>query len=222
MHLCAPAQGLVATSAVVATTIPLAVGAALAHAYRNERQPVAVFFGDGAMEEGVFWESLNFACHRSLNILFVCEDNGLAIHASASERRGFSSISDVTRGFRCRVGSADGTDLVAVIEATNRLRTEMGSTKQPGFLHLRYFRFLEHVGINEDFSAGYRQAPSEDERNVLDPLIRFSSHLDTLGCTAFERRSIETQVEVQIQRSLSLAKEGLFPDAAALYEDVWV
>jgi TPP-dependent pyruvate/acetoin dehydrogenase alpha subunit len=222
MHLCAPAQGLVATSAVVATTIPLAVGAALAHAYRNERQPVAVFFGDGAMEEGVFWESLNFACHRSLNILFVCEDNGLAIHASASERRGFSSISDVTRGFRCHVGSADGTDLVAVIEATNRLRTEMGSTKQPGFLHLRYFRFLEHVGINEDFSAGYRQAPSEDERNVLDPLIRFSSHLDTLGCTAFERRSIETQVEVQIQRSLSLAKEGLFPDAAALYEDVWV
>ena len=61
MHLCRPDCGLMATSAVVATTIPLAVGAALANAYRKDSTPVAVFFGDGAVEEGVFWESVNFA-----------------------------------------------------------------------------------------------------------------------------------------------------------------
>ena len=68
MHLCRPDCGLMATSAVVATTIPLAVGAALANAYRKDSTPVAVFFGDGAVEEGVFWESVNFACLHRLNV----------------------------------------------------------------------------------------------------------------------------------------------------------
>ena len=222
MHLCAPNQGLLATSAVVATTIPLAVGAALAHAYRNENTPVAVFFGDGAMEEGVFWESLNFASLRGLNILFVCEDNGLAIHSGASDRRGFSSLPQALQGFRCATASADGSDLPAVIEATTRIREDMVLTGRPGFLHLTYFRFLEHVGINEDFVVGYRQAPSTEERITLDPLTRFTSCLFALGCSVTELNEISAGVDAQIRRSLDLARQASHPEPDALYEDLWV
>lgn len=222
MHLCAPSEGLLATSAVVATTIPIAVGAALAHAYRKETTPVAVFFGDGAMEEGVFWESLNFASLRRLNILFVCEDNGLAIHSGASDRRGFRSLIHPIQSFRCSTASADGSDVTAVIEAATRIREEMASTGQPGFLHLTYFRFLEHVGIHEDFSVGYRHAPSAEERITLDPLKRFTSYLSELGCSETDFNEISTSVDAQIQRSLDQARQASFPEPDALYEDLWV
>jgi TPP-dependent pyruvate/acetoin dehydrogenase alpha subunit len=222
MHLCAPEQGLIATSAVVATTIPLAVGAALARAYRKEAVPVVVFFGDGAMEEGVFWESVNFASVRGLNILFVCEDNGLAIHSTASDRRGFASLTGPVQGFRCRTASADGSDLTAVIRATSRIREEMAQTKQPGFLHLTYMRFLEHVGINEDFSMGYRQRPTEEERAALDPVARFVTQLYALGCSQGELDATATGVDAQIQRSLELAHGAKLPASETLYEDLYV
>ncbi|MEE8557435.1 MAG: thiamine pyrophosphate-dependent dehydrogenase E1 component subunit alpha, partial [Myxococcota bacterium] len=79
MHLAHPDSGLMLTSAVVGTTIPVALGLAYAHLIRGDGRRVAAFFGDGAVDEGVFWESLNFACLKRLPVLFVCEDNGLAI-----------------------------------------------------------------------------------------------------------------------------------------------
>ena len=222
MHLCAPNQGLIATSAVVATTIPLAVGAALARAYRKEKTPVVVFFGDGAMEEGVFWESINFASLRELNILFVCEDNGLAIHSMASDRRGFSSLTGVVRGFRCHTASADGTDLSAIIQATSQIQAEMARTKQPGFLQLTYMRYLEHVGINEDFSLGYRARPTEEELVANDPVAKFVMHLHALGCAQDELDAVATAVDAQIQRSLASAREAKLPAPETLYEDLFV
>lgn len=222
MHLCAPDRGLLATSAVVATTIPLAVGAALAHAYRREATSVAVFFGDGATEEGVFWESLNFACLRGLNILFVCEDNGLAIHSGASDRRGYSSLIDTVRSFRCKTAAADGSDLPAVIQATRRLRAEMAESKQPGFLHLSYLRFLEHVGISEDFSIGYRHSPSLEEREAQDPVARFTTYVLAHGCLPTELDDIRSGIEAQIARSLDLARQASLPTADALYEDLLI
>ncbi len=222
MHLCAPDRGLLATSAVVATTIPLAVGAGLAHAYRREQTSVAVFFGDGATEEGVFWESLNFACLRGLNILFVCEDNGLAIHSQASDRRGYSSLVNTVRSFRCKTAAADGSDLPAVIQATRRLRAEMAESKQPGFLHLSYLRFLEHVGISEDYSAGYRHRPSPEELEAQDPVARFTSYLLNHGCLPSELDDIRSSIESQIAQSLDLARQASLPTADALYEDLLI
>jgi acetoin:2,6-dichlorophenolindophenol oxidoreductase subunit alpha len=222
MHLCAPSQGLMATSAVVATTIPLAVGAAFAHAYRKESTPVAVFFGDGAMEEGVFWESLNFASLRRLNILFICEDNGLAIHTGASDRRGFSSAVRSVQSFRCSTASANGSDLSAVIQATEQLRAEMAQSKQPGFLHLTYLRLLEHVGIHEDFAVGYRDSPSSEERIARDPVARFTAQLLALGCAQEELDEIRTGVEAQVECSLNRARDARLPADEALYEDLLI
>jgi pyruvate dehydrogenase E1 component alpha subunit len=222
MHLCAPDQGLIATSAVVGTTIPLAVGAALAQAYRKENNSVAVFFGDGAMEEGVFWESLNFASLHGLNILFVCEDNGLAIHTAASDRRGFPSLTKAVQGFRCRTASADGTDLSAIIQATRQIRVEMAEAKQPGFLQLTYFRFLEHVGINEDFTVGYRATPSAEERVAWDPVMKLTTLLLELECSQGELNGIKGAVDAQIHRSLERARQADLPAGETLYEDLLV
>ena len=221
MHLSAPDEGLMATSAVVATTIPLAVGAALANQYRGSQDLLAAFFGDGAVEEGVFWESLNFACLRKLRMLFVCEDNGLAIHTPTSARQGFRSIPEALQGFDCHIMSGDGSDLTGVIAATRHMMAQMDRQPKPGFLHLTYFRLLEHVGPREDFDAGYRRRPTAEELERLDPVLRFERHMRRQGCSPAELTAIREAVQEQIERSIRLAQQAPFPSASELDEDVW-
>lgn len=220
MHLCRPERGLIATSAVVATTIPLAVGAAFANAYRKDSTPVAVFFGDGAVEEGVFWESVNFACLHRLGILFICEDNGLAIHTPASERKGYRSLIEVLQGFRCTVASADGSDVTTVVEVTHGILSRMKQDRQPGCLHLPYYRLLEHVGVQEDFSAGYRSRPSLDEWKEADPVERLRAELIALGYPSIELEAVQTAIDHDIAASVARARAAPYPPAEALYQDV--
>lgn len=220
MHLSAPERGLMATSAVVGTTIPLAVGAALANAYRQSAGIVAVFFGDGAIEEGVFWESLNFACLHRLRLLFVCEDNGLAIHAPSAERQGFRSLPEVVRGFECHVASGDGSDLLGVITLTRQMLELMSEQPKPGFLHCTYFRFLEHVGPREDFDAGYRRRPTPDKLERLDPILHFEKGLCQDGFSARDLAAIRTAVDEQIDRSIRAAQQSPFPSPSELCTDV--
>ncbi len=221
MHLAAPDQGLLATSAVVGTTIPLAVGAALAQAYQGTGRLVAAFFGDGAVEEGVFWESLNFAALKRLRVLFVCEDNDLAIHTPARARQGFRSIPEAVRGFRCQVASGDGSDLLSVIQLTRQVLEGMARDGGPGLLHLTYFRALEHVGPREDFEAGYRRQPSADELDRMDPVRRFETLLPALGCSREETAGVRDEVARQISDSLERARQAPFPDSEELHRDVW-
>lgn len=221
MHLAAPEHGLLATSAVVGTTIPLAVGAALARQVRGEEGLVAAFFGDGAVEEGVFWESLNFACLRGLRILFVCEDNGLAIHTPASARQGFRSIPDALQGFKAHVLSGDGSDLSDVVAKADEMLARMAWDPKPGVLHLSYFRLLEHVGPKEDFDAGYRQRPTSEELERLDPVIRYERLLRRHGCTDEALAAVRVSVQDQIDRSVSRAREAPFPPPSELQQDVW-
>jgi TPP-dependent pyruvate/acetoin dehydrogenase alpha subunit len=221
MHLAAPAQGLMATSAVVGTTIPLAVGAALAHQYRNEPHLAVAFFGDGAVEEGAFWESLNFACLRRLRILLVCEDNGLAIHAPAAQRQGFRSIPEALQGFRCHVLSGQGSDLRGVIAATRTILERMAQDPRPGFLHLTYFRFLEHVGPQEDFNAGYRAKPNAEEMARLDPVRRVEQELREDGVEDRDLEAVRASVDEQIARSIQAARQAPFASPSELSTDVW-
>lgn len=220
MHLASPELGLIATSAVVGTTIPVAVGAALANSYNNSSELVVAFFGDGALEEGVFWESLNFACLHKLRILFVCEDNGLAIHAPSRERHAFRSISGVAQNFDCHVATGDGSDLHEVIALTRTVLNKLSQDPKPGFLHLTYFRFLEHVGIGEDFDSNYRRQPSPEECEQLDPLIRFEQLILRNGCRREELAAIKSTVENRLNRSLTAARKAPFPPISELYTDV--
>lgn len=221
MHLCAPEKGFIATSAVVGTTIPLAVGAALAHQYRGEKKTTAVFFGDGALEEGIFWESLNFACLKKLPVLFVCEDNDLAIHTFAGARRGFESILGGLSGFGCHAAQGEGTDLLDVVETTRGILKKMEEDPAPGFLRFPYYRFLEHVGPREDFDAGYRERPSPEEAEYLDPLIRFEKELARWGLASSDLLPVRKEIAETIRKSVATARSAPFPSPEELFTDVF-
>merc|ERR1711964_136153 len=114
MHLAAPESGLMVTSAIVGTSVPVAVGAAFAQQQQGKENLVVAFFGDGATDTGVFWESLNVACLMRLPVLFICEDNNLAVHSSKSARNGYKSILDIVSKFECNVFSSESTDVESI------------------------------------------------------------------------------------------------------------
>src|SRR5918912_988627 len=110
MHLVDPEAGVMGTSAVVGTTIANAAGYAYALKLRGSEAAVVSFFGDGATEEGVFAETLNFAVLKRLPVLFVCENNGYAIHTHQSRRQGNPDICARAQAFGMPAESLDGND----------------------------------------------------------------------------------------------------------------
>jgi pyruvate dehydrogenase E1 component alpha subunit len=219
MHLSCPESGFLLSSAVVGTTIPPAVGCALSQKMQGTQKLTVVFFGDGAVEEGAFWESLNFACHQELPIVFVCEDNTLAIHTAKDERRGFKSMKDVAAAFNCYYAEGSGTDVEEVIAMTRRALDQMKTKPAPALLTFNYHRFLQHVGPLEDYDAGYRNRPANEKD--LDPVKNFEVRLQANGATPAQLNQIRDEVSKKIEASVVKARTARFAELSELTTHVW-
>ena len=190
MHLFSPKHGFMASSAIVGSTIPLAVGCAYSNKLQGNDKWVASFFGDGAMEEGVFWESINFAMLHDLQIMFICEDNGLAIHTHRRDRMTKDMARAIPLPTYCVAKSAEG------IYNKVRLAMKIGI---PSFHNYEYTRMYEHCGVNEDWDVGYREKP----KDWYDPLLLQAENL-----SQYAIHDIETEVNRQIEDSWNKAKKS--------------
>ena len=173
MHLADPSHGVMGASAVVASTISHAAGAALAERIKSGGASNRLFipiFGDGATEQGVFFETLNFVALHHLPVLFVLEDNSLAVHTSLADRQAFS-IPKICESFGIEYfEEPDGFDPSLVATAARRAIESIRNTGGPAFLRVETMRYREHVGPGEDFDAGYRQTAEVDAWKAKDPL----------------------------------------------------
>lgn len=221
MHLFAPQHGFMGSSAIVGTTIPLALGCAFVNQQRQNGKLCAVFFGDGALEEGVFWESLNFACLKKLPLLFVCEDNDLAIHAKRSERQGYKSIADIVSRFDCKVLQSASTDPEVISGLTRQGIAHIRGTGGPVFLHLQYYRYLEHVGIAEDFQAGYRSREEFEKWYARDPVNTQRRKLLETGMAESDISDMEKSITAKIEASIVSAQEAPFPAEDDLFGNLY-
>jgi TPP-dependent pyruvate/acetoin dehydrogenase alpha subunit len=220
MHLLNPAAGVIGTSAIVASCIPLAAGAAFANRMLGKKRVVAVFFGDGAIDEGVFWESLNVACAMKLPVLFVCEDNDLAVHIPAKARHGYADIAQIVSKFECHVASSSSVDPVEIQQIAQTAVDFIKAGQGPAFLRLCYFRRLEHVGIYEDFKAGYRSCPDPETLECLDPVVAFRKSL-LEKVAAREIEAIESRIDARVQESIRKAQAAPFPDPSTLCSELY-
>jgi acetoin:2,6-dichlorophenolindophenol oxidoreductase subunit alpha len=222
MHLSSPDKGLLCCSAIVASSIPIAMGAAYANKYLKNGKRVAVFFGDGATDEGVFWETVNFACLKKLPMLFVCEDNGFAVHTPRQQRHGFSSLNKVIANFDCNVFEEKSTDPAVIFETTRKALATMEQNGRPCFLRLHYYRYLEHVGINEDFEAAYRPKSEYLEWLKVDPIAMQREKLAALGFYPQQVQEVDLAIDCQIARSTDFATESAYADACELHKGVFI
>jgi pyruvate dehydrogenase E1 component alpha subunit len=161
---------VIGASAVVASTISHAVGSALAARIKKETDRVFVAnFGDGAMEQGVFHESLNFASLHKVPVLFLCEDNGLAVHTDAATRQSFNVEALVNAFGIPFLHVDDGYDPAVVATAASEAINHVRSKQSPFFLRVKTCRYREHVGPGEDFFGGYRSEEDLAEWKAKDP-----------------------------------------------------
>lgn len=221
MHLSSPENGFLCTSAIVASTISLGVGMAYANKLRQTDSVVAAFFGDGATDAGVFWESLNFACLKHIPVLFVCEDNGFAVNIGSEKRRGFHLITEIIGKYNCIVLEADTTDTEEIYLLTQKAIKLMQETSQPCFLQLKCYRYLEHVGINEDFNLGYRSKEDFLKWYERDPILLQRKKLLELGIAEDEISTMEKSLDAKVLRSIDLAKSSEYPDKSELFKGVF-
>jgi acetoin:2,6-dichlorophenolindophenol oxidoreductase subunit alpha len=221
MHLLSPEDGLLGISAVVASTIPLAVGAAFSNIYLKRKQVTAVFFGDGAVDEGVFWESLNIACSKNLPVLFICEDNGYAVHTPPALRRGYKNLNNIVKQYDASVFETESTDAEEIHKLTLKAINSIQKKHKPAFLHLKYYRYLEHVGIHEDFAAGYRQKSEFAKWLRRDPVKLLREKLIKARFLEKEIFKIEQNINKQVEESLNKALVASFPDSSELLKNTY-
>lgn len=216
MHLIDTSAGVMGMSAVVGTTIANAVGHAYALRYQHQGAIVASFFGDGATEEGVFAESLNFAVLKQLPILFVCENNGYAIHTAQHRRQGHPAICDRARAFGMPAEQLDGNDVLTLMHRSGQLIREVRNGEGPRFLEVKTYRWREHVGPGEDYHLGYRTTDEAAPWIDADAVTRLAALLEPQ-----ERVQLEQEVEREIGEALAFAEDSPYPDASELLSDIF-
>jgi TPP-dependent pyruvate/acetoin dehydrogenase alpha subunit len=215
MHLIDAAHGVMGASAVVASTIPQAVGYAFALKLRGTGGIVASFFGDGAVEEGVFHESMQFAVLRRLPILFVCENNGYAIHSPLPERQPANAICERARSYGLPAERVDDDVLALHARARERILAIRAGTG-PAFLECMTYRWREHVGPGEDFHLGYRSRAEAQPWMERDARRRLAGLLDPAT-----RARVEAEIEAEIAEAVRFAEESPFPPAEELHADLY-
>ncbi len=214
MHLIDRQNGVMGTSAIVAATIPHAVGYAYAQRLRGSGAVVACFFGDGAVEEGVFHESLNLAQLKRAPVLFVCENNGYAIHSRLSARQARENIAERAGIYGIPFDRVADGDVFSIYAAAERLLRDVRGGDGPRFLECLTYRWREHVGPGEDWNLGYRSPP--EARRWLD-----QDPVETVGrmLTPDVRSAVDADIEQRVRDAFEFADTSPYPDPAALYTD---
>ncbi len=215
MHLVDSAANVLGTSAVVGTGIGNATGYAYAHQYRQLPGIVVCFFGDGASEEGIFYESMNFAALKQLPILFVCENNFYAIHTHQSKRQARCDIA----GRAAAIGVPSemvGNNVMTLHEVAGATIERIRAGDGPRLLECQCYRYKEHVGPGEDFHLGYR---TEDDAEIWrkdDPVRQLATLVDT-----DLRQRLEAVVEEELAAAIDFAESSPWPPADELLRDVY-
>jgi len=215
MHLSDKAVGMMGTSAIVSTTIPQAVGYALAEKMKGRDTVVPVFFGDGATEEGVFWESLNFAALMKLSVVFVCENNHYAIHTPWNKRVPRPNYCERVSAFDVPATRVADNSVIEIFREATRLVAEARGGG-PRFLEIETYRWREHVGPAEDWHLGYRSREEGEKWIAQDEMVRIGSMIPVA-----KRIEIEAECKARVEAAFEFAEASPFPDNEELYRDVF-
>lgn len=216
MHATDTGCGFLGSLAVVGSSIPLAVGVGLAAMRAGDRTVCAVFFGDGAVNQGILYESINLASIWGLPVLFVCENNSYAITTPAERVTAGEGIAARAATFGLRTLSVDGQDVEAVKEATQGL-AGAARAGTPGLLECRTYRFLGHS--RSDPAHGTYRVKEEVERwRERDPLtlLRSSAGLASESC-----EQLEIEAQMRVEDALRFARDSPPPSREELESDVW-
>ena len=220
MHLIDTSVGFMGSTAIVSNTIPVAVGLALSIQLKGTNNISCVFFGDGAVEEGVFYESVNFAVLKNLPILFICENNFYSVYSSLIVRQPENrKIHEMVNALGIATHNGNGNLVSEVYTLTNNAVEKIKMGEGPQFIEFSTYRWLEHCGPNIDDDAGYRSKEEIDDWRKRCPIQSMTKHLKgKKQITNNEIEKWEMEIQLEIDSAFQFAKSSPFPDQSHLYD----
>lgn len=219
MHLFDAARRFYGGTAIVGSGLPLAVGLALADSTLRRPAVTACFFGDGAVAEGAFHESVNLAALWQLPVLFVCENNLYAMGTAIARHQSQTDLGAKAAAYNVPTWSADGMDALAVhataTEAVGTVRAEGG----PGFLELRTYRFRAHSMFDPDL---YRERAEIEAWKLRDPIPALAERLRAVGALdEAAYASLDAAAEAEVADAVAFAEASDWEPVADLLTDVY-
>jgi pyruvate dehydrogenase E1 component alpha subunit len=219
MHFFDAARRFYGGLAIVGGGLPVAVGLALADKLQNRPRVTACFFGDGAVAEGEFHESLNLAALWKLPVLFLCENNLYAMGTSLARHQAQTDISLKAESYGLPAKPVDGMDVLAVEEATRQATASVRSGDGPYFLEYRTYRFRAHSMYDPEL---YRNKDEVAQWKKRDPIVTYEARLRQWGLlTDAEKAQIEAAVDAEIAEAVAFAEAGPWEPVEDLTKDVY-
>lgn len=200
------------SGAILAGAVAIAVGAGLGVQLRQLPHVIVAGFGESATDEGIFWESVNYAGLRKLPVVFVCENNKYSVFSPQSKRQAGSGLCQRVETFGVKCSSIFGNDVQNVHQSLSVAIAEARSGNGPTFIELLTYRWSAHYGPNSDDSVGYR--PVEElttwKNNcpilLLEKLLIANSIL-----TPQMKLDIESRADAEIETAFQFSKSSKFP-----------
>ena len=212
MHLTAPAVGFLGSSAIVGGSIPIAVGAALAAKQLGQPRVAVAFFGDGATDEGVFYESVNLAVVYKLPVIFVCENNRFSTHMPDFLRQGNPDVAARLQGFKLAIAQLDGNDPVRIHQAATEQVDKARNGAGPVLLECLTYRWLAHVGPSTDEDVGYRRKADIERWRSRCPIVFLRQKLEAEGgldALGFDR--LQRGIKEEVREAIVFARASRYP-----------
>jgi pyruvate dehydrogenase E1 component alpha subunit len=218
MHFFDAARRFYGGMAIVGGGLPVAVGLALADKLQNRPRVTACFFGDGAVAEGEFHESLNLAALWKLPVLFLCENNYYAMGTALARHQAQTDITLKAKGDGVPAEAVDGMDVLAVEEATRQAAASVRSGDGPYLLEFRTYRFRAHSMYDPEL---YRKKDEVEQWKQRDPIATYEARLRQWGLlTDAEKATIEASVGAEIAEAVAFAEAGPWEPVEDLTKDV--
>lgn len=219
MHITHPASGVMVTTGVVGSSMPIANGLALASQVKGDGRVAVAYFGDGASNIGAFHESLNLAAVWKLPVLFVCQNNQYAEHTKYAVCTSAENVADRAASYRMPGRKVDGNDPLAVYAAAREAVERARAGGGPTLIEAVTFRFFGHNMGDDD---SYMDKGEKAAWMAKDPVPRFRAWLIAQGHAGeAELSAMEASIEKEIDEALEFALSSPYPDVAELRRDVY-
>lgn len=218
MHLFDAATRFYGGNAIVAGGLPLAAGLALADKMLGQRRVTACYFGEGAMAEGAFHESLNMAALWQLPVLFCCENNRYAMGTALELEQSQTDLTVKAASYRIPTLAVDGMDVIACHDAARQAADHVRTVGGPYFIEFRTYRFRAHSMFDPEL---YREKSEIEEWRVRDPIATFSRKcLQDGALTPDEISAIEAAADTELADAVAFAEAGTLESVEDLERDV--
>lgn len=219
MHLIDASVGFMGSTAIVGNTIPVGVGLGYSIKLKGTDQVSCIFLGDGAIESGVFYESVNFAALKRLPVLFVCENNFYSVYSPLSVRQPPGRvISRMVEQIGVPSHAGNGNDALGVFALVSSIVQSIRSGEGPCFLEFSTYRWREHCGPNYDNHIGYRDEEEFlvwREREPIAPLEQLLLAEKTI--TRSDIADMEAAIAAETEEAFRFAEDSPFPDEREAY-----